>query len=62
MGVSMKKTTCRDLRGSCDAEIQGETADEMAENCKQHVMGMLQAGDEGHKAAVGQTNLESTLV
>lgn len=48
----MKKTTCRDLRGSCDAEIQGETPEEMAENCKQHVMEMIQSGDEGHKAAV----------
>ncbi len=24
----------------------------MAENCKQHVMEMIQSGDEGHKAAV----------
>ncbi len=48
----MKKTTCRNLRGACDAEIQGETPEEMGEKCKQHVMEMLQAGDEGHKAAV----------
>ena len=49
----MKKTTCRDLRGACDAEIQGETPEEMAEKCKQHVMEMIQSGDEDHKAAVG---------
>ncbi len=48
----MKKTTCNDLRGACDAEIQGETPEEMAENCKQHVMEMMQSEDEGHKAAV----------
>ncbi len=48
----MKTTTCRGLRGSCDAEIQGETAEEMGETCKQHVMEMIQSGDEGHKAAV----------
>ncbi|MFV1980643.1 MAG: DUF1059 domain-containing protein [Rhodothermia bacterium] len=48
----MKKTTCRNLRGACDAEIQGETPDEMAENCKQHVMEMMGSGDEDHKAAV----------
>ena len=48
----MKKTTCRDLRGACDAEIQGETPEEMAEKCKQHVMEMMQSGDEDHKAAV----------
>ena len=48
----MKKTTCRDLRGTCDAEIRGETPEEMSEKCKQHVMEMIQSGDEGHKAAV----------
>jgi polyhydroxyalkanoate synthesis regulator phasin len=48
----MKKTTCRDLRGACDAVILGETAEEMAENSKQHVMEMVQSGDEDHKAAV----------
>ncbi len=48
----MKKTTCGDLRGACDAEIQGETPEEMGEKCKQHVMEMIQSGDEDHKAAV----------
>ncbi len=48
----MKKTTCNDLRGACDAEIRGETPEEMGENCKQHVMEMLQSGDESHKTAV----------
>ncbi len=50
--LSLKKTTCRRLRGSCDAQILGETTEEMGENCKQHVMEMIQSGDEGHKAAV----------
>ena len=31
---------------------QGETAEEMGAKCRQHVMEMLQSGDEGHKAAV----------
>ena len=48
----MKKTTCRQLRGACDAEIQGETPEEMGENCRQHVMEMVQSGDEAHKAAL----------
>ncbi len=48
----MKKTTCRNLRGACDAEIQGETPEEMGENCRQHVKEMIQSGDEDHKAAV----------
>ncbi len=48
----MKKTTCRDLRGACDVQIEGETAEEMGENCKQHVMEMMQSEDEDHKEAV----------
>jgi arginyl-tRNA synthetase len=48
----MKKTTCRNLRGACDAEILGETAEEMGEKSRQHVMEMVQAGDENHKAAM----------
>ena len=31
---------------------QGETAEEMGANCRQHVMEMMQSGDEDHKAAV----------
>ncbi len=48
----MKKATCRDMRGACDAEFQGETPEEMGEKCKEHVMEMMQSGDEDHKAAV----------
>ena len=48
----MKKATCRDMRGACDAEFQGETAEEMGAKCRQHVMEMMQSGDEDHKAAV----------
>ena len=48
----MKKTTCRNLRGACDAEITGENADEMGQNSRTHVMEMMQKGDEDHKAAV----------
>ena len=48
----MKKATCRDMRGACDAEFQGETAEEMGAKCRQDVMEMMQSGDEDHKAAV----------
>lgn len=48
----MKKTTCRDLGGVCNTEILGETPEEMGENSKKHVMDMVQAGDEGHMAAI----------
>jgi hypothetical protein len=40
----MKKATCRDMRGACDAEFQGETAEEMGANCRQHVMEMRSQG------------------
>jgi hypothetical protein len=48
----MKKTTCRDLHGACDAVILGETPEEMGGNSKRHVMEMVQSGDEDHKVAV----------
>jgi hypothetical protein len=48
----MKKSTCRDLKGACDAVIVGATAEEMANNCRAHVMEMMQRGDEAHRAAV----------
>ena len=48
----MKKATCRDMRGACDAEFQGETPEEMGAKCREHVMEMMQSGDEDHKAAV----------
>ncbi len=48
----MKTTTCKNLRGACSAEIFGETPEEMSENCKSHVMEMLQIGDTEHQAAM----------
>ncbi len=42
----MKKTTCKELDGVCDAEITGNTPDEMAKNSQEHAMG---ANDETHK-------------
>ena len=48
----MKKATCRDMRGACDVEFQGETPEEMGGKCRQHVMEMVQSGDEDHKAAI----------
>jgi len=48
----MKQTTCRDLRGVCDTKITGNTAEEMAQNSKNHVMEMIGSGDEAHKEAI----------
>lgn len=48
----MKKSTCKDLGGACDEVITGETAEEMGENSKKHVMEKIQAGDVEHKKAM----------
>jgi hypothetical protein len=47
----VKKLTCRDLGGPCDAAITGESFDEMGSNCHAHVMERIHAGDEAHRAA-----------
>jgi hypothetical protein len=47
----MKKMTCREMGGTCDMEINGETLEEMAENGKNHVHSQ---DDEGHKNIVQQ--------
>lgn len=48
----MKKTTCKNLKGACDADITGETAEEMGENSRKHVMEMIEAGDQAHIDAI----------
>lgn len=44
----MKKMTCRDLGGACDALITGSTPEEMGENAKKHAQEMVQKGDQPH--------------
>lgn len=44
----MKKMTCREMGGSCDAVIEGDTAEEMAVNGGKHLTEMSEK-DEGHK-------------
>lgn len=48
----MKQTTCSNLGGTCDEVITGETASEMGENSKNHVLQKIQAGDKSHKKAM----------
>jgi len=50
----MKKLTCKDLGGSCNHEITGESFEEIGEKSKAHVMEQVTHGDEGHIAAVEQ--------
>jgi len=44
----MKKMTCKDMGGSCDAEMTAETADEMMKKGGDHVNEMAAAGDPAH--------------
>ena len=50
----MKTLKCCDLGGpaACDAEVSGESFEELGNNCKAHVMEQMQAGDAEHVAAV----------
>ncbi|PIT91177.1 DUF1059 domain-containing protein [Candidatus Kaiserbacteria bacterium CG10_big_fil_rev_8_21_14_0_10_49_17] len=50
----MKKLTCKDLGGACGEEITGETFEELGENCKNHVLMQIQAGDTEHLRAVAK--------
>lgn len=48
----MKKMTCKAMGGSCDAEITGETAEELMTNGKNHVHEQAEGGDAGHQEIV----------
>jgi hypothetical protein len=47
----MKKLTCKDFGGPCDAEITGNSFQEMGNNSRMHVMEKIKGGDAAHKAA-----------
>jgi predicted small metal-binding protein len=50
----MKKLTCRDLGGPCDAEITGNSFKEVGKKSYDHVMEQINSGDEAHKAAAAK--------
>ena len=50
----MKKLTCKQLGGPCDFEITGSSFEEIGANCRDHVMGLIQAGDEAHVQATAK--------
>lgn len=47
----MKSMTCKELDGVCDAEITGNTPEEMMKNSQEHAMN---ANDEAHKNKMTQ--------
>ena len=44
--------TCSDMGGMCDAEISGETPEEMIESGKKHVHDAAEGGDTAHSELV----------
>jgi hypothetical protein len=50
----MKKLTCRDLGGPCDAEFTADTFEDIGKKSHAHVMEQMQKGDEAHVAAAGK--------
>lgn len=44
--------TCRQMGGPCDAEIKGNTADEVIKGGEKHIREMVAKGDESHKNAM----------
>ena len=44
----MKKMTCKDMGGSCDAVMTAETAGEMMKKGGDHVNQLAAAGDQEH--------------
>ena len=47
----MKKLTCRDLGGPCEAEFTGNSFAEIGRKCREHVMEQMKKGDAAHNAA-----------
>ncbi len=48
----MKKLTCKDLGGPCDAELTGNSFEEIGGRSHDHVMEQIARGDEAHRQAV----------
>ena len=51
MGFFMKRLSCRDLGGPCEAEFAADTFEEIGKKSHEHVMEQMQKGDEAHLSA-----------
>ena len=49
--ADVKKLTCRDLGGPCDAEITGNSFEEVGKKSHDHVVDQISRDDESHRAA-----------
>jgi Protein of unknown function (DUF1059) len=50
----MKRLSCRDLGGPCDAELVADSFEEMGNTSRQHVVEQVQAGDQDHQLAANK--------
>jgi predicted small metal-binding protein len=48
----MKTMTCKDLGGSCDLALHGDTADEIIKAQDKHLKEVVAGGDESHEGAL----------
>ena len=48
----MKRMTCRQMGGPCDAPFRAHTADEVIKVQDRHLKEIVAAGDEAHKSAL----------
>jgi predicted small metal-binding protein len=48
----MKTMTCKQLGGSCDFPLHGDTADEVIKVQDKHLKEMVAGGDETHNSAL----------
>ena len=54
IGKFMKRMTCRDLGGPCDAVFTGDSFEELGKKSHEHVMERMQRGDEAHLLAANK--------
>ena len=47
----MKRLSCRDLGGPCEAEFVADTFEEIGKKSHEHVVEQVQKGDEAHLSA-----------
>jgi len=51
MRFFMKRLSCRDLGGPCEAEFVADTFEEIGKKSHEHVIEQVQKGDEAHLSA-----------
>jgi predicted small metal-binding protein len=50
----MKRMTCRDLGGPCDAVFTADSFEELGKKSHEHVIDQMQMGDEAHLLAANK--------